>query len=161
MASAVTTNAGASATTNSGLKRTLASGTQDSARGGSDNLQPATKRPKRETKLERLKGEHKAAAVNLKKKIELVLELVKDKCVANEIFLKSYIECCDDLILAGTEPHGGALVAFKTDIGVYFASEADLHKNLDDSMLPCRRRSASLTSTTQCRGYTSRSTVLL
>jgi len=134
MASAVTTNASASATINSGLKRTLSSDTQDSGRGGIDNLQPATKKLKRETRLDRLKGKQKEGAIILKELIEKVLKLIKDKGIEKEFFLGVHVDLCD-LILAGVELDGDALVVFRTDIGVYFASEAVLLKNLDNRML--------------------------
>jgi len=151
MASAVTTNASASATTDSGLKRTLASVTQDSAHGGSDNLQPATKRPKRETKLDRLKGKQKEEAVVLKEMIENLLIRVKDKGVVDEMTLGAYVVQCK-AILAGVELDGNALAFFKENFEENFASEEILLKNLNKSILPHRRRSASLISTTQSRG---------
>jgi len=160
MASAVTTNASASATTDSGLKRTLASVTQDSAHGGSDYLQPATKRPKRETRLDRLKGKQKAEAVVLKEMIGNLLIRVKDKGVVDEMSLGAYVDHCT-MILAGVELDENALAIFKGNFKEKFASEEILLKNLDNGMLSHRRRFASLISTTQSRGYSSCHTVLL
>ena len=132
MASGVT-NTSVSTNTDSGLKRTLSSVTQDSE--GNDTLLPATKRPKKETKLDRLKAELKAEAVRLKTVVEISLALVKDKGVAKEVFLKLYVYYCDD-ILAGAELDENLLALFKVPFADNFDSEEVLLKNLNQGGLP-------------------------
>lgn len=113
------------------LKRTLAS---SDARHG-DNLQPATKRPKRETKLDRLKAEQKSEAGRLKTSIELVLGLIEGKDVANEASLKIYVDSCNE-ILAGMELDEDALEMFEIPFADHFKLGDILLRNLGLRMLP-------------------------
>ncbi len=116
--------------TASRLKRTLSWVTQHG-----DNLLPATKRPKWETRLDRLSAEQKSEAGNLKTNIELVLGLIESKDVANESSLKCYVDSCND-ILAGMELDEAALEMFEMSFTDHFKPEEVLLKNLGPRMLP-------------------------
>ena len=127
MASSASAN---TANTDSSLKRTLAS--SDAQHG--DSLQPATKRPKRETKLDRLKAEQKSEASELKRKIETVLGLIQGKDVANEGLLKIYVASCNETV-AGMELDEDALRMFETPFADHFEPPDTLLKNLGPCML--------------------------
>ena len=129
------TDTSASANTDTSLKRTLASVVQDPAWEGSGNLQPATKRPKRETKLDRLKAKRKAGVMALKEVIEHEIALVKGKGVAEEVILDHYIHFCEK-ILAGWELNEHVLAIFKMSFEDIFVPEQVLTKELDQGMLP-------------------------
>ena len=127
------------ANTDSSLKRTLAS---SDARHG-DSLQPATKRSKKETKLDRLKAEQKSEASELKRKIEAVLGLIEGKDVANEALLKIYVDSCNEIV-AGMELDEDALRLFEGPFEKNFKPEEVLLQTLDPCMLPvypCRTHS--------------------
>ena len=119
------------ANTDSGLKRTLAS---SDARHG-DNLQPATKRPKKESKLDRLKAERNSEASKLKRMVETILGLIEGKDAAKEALLKIYVDSCNE-ILVGEEFDEGALKIFEIPFADYFKPHDGLLKNLDPCMLP-------------------------
>ena len=118
---------------------------QDSAREGSPQ-----KRPKRETKLDKLKAQLKSKATLLKKKIERELELVKDTGVVQEPVLLYYCDLCD-LILAGEELFEHHLTFLKTPFAANFVGEDVLREKLSPGMLLRRTRLASLMSTLQTR----------
>jgi len=99
----------ASLNASTGRKRTLPSDIRDSAR-------PSPQKAK-ETKIDR---QRKARAERLKGKIELELEFVKGKDVADEPMLRFYCSFCDD-ILANTADDQLVLTFFKTA----FASQVD------------------------------------
>ena len=106
------------------------------------NLQPPTKKPKREIKLDKLKTEQKSEAGNLKKIIEQILELIEDKGVANGASLNIYILACNE-ILAGVELDEVALRLFEMSFTDRFKLEDVLLKNLGPCMFPlfpCRTR---------------------
>jgi len=126
-----------------GSKRTLPSAIQNSALEG-----PAPKKPKKETKLDKLMAQLTADATLLNKQIERELEFVKDKDVANEAVLKSYSGRCDD-ILAGDTLDEKALKLFQTPFANWFEGEAALREKLGPGMLPRRTQSASLMSSLQ------------
>ena len=121
MASSASAN---TANTDGSLKRTL---TSSGAR--------PTKRPKRETKLDRLKAEQKSEAGNLKTKIELVLGLIEGKGVANEFSLKIYVDSCNH-VLGGMELHEVTLEMFEMPFADHFKPDDVLLKILGPCMLP-------------------------
>jgi len=127
-----------------GSKRTLPSAIQDAALEG-----PAPKKPKKETKLDKLKAQLKADAARLKKRIDSELKVVKDKGVAKESVLETYFDLCDD-ILAGNTLDEDALALVKLPFANHFAEDV-LCKELDQCMLPRRKRSASLMRSHQRR----------
>ena len=135
-------NASTSASTDSSLKRTLPSAIQDPPR--------ATKRPKTETKLDKLKAQQKAEAARLVERIELELKLVKDKDVADEVVLEQYVYFCNK-ILADEELDETVLAVFKLPYADSFGPEAVLLEKLGQSMLSGRIWSAWLMSTLQER----------
>ena len=132
MASRTSANTG---NTNRSLKRTLAS-------SDAQNLQPATKKPKKENKLDKLKTEQKSEAGNLKIYIRVVLELIGGKGVANETSLETYVLTCDD-ILAGMELDEAGLQLLEMPFRDHFQPDEVLLEKLGPSMLPlcpCRTR---------------------
>lgn len=147
MASEVT-NASASTNTGGSLKRTLESAIQDLAWEGSEDLQPATKRPKREAKLDTLKAKLGAEVALLKKTIEGEMAIVKGKGVADEVLLNAYIHFCRD-ILEGRELDENDLAIFKMSFEDHFEPEEVLLKKFNQGILPRRTWSASLMSISQ------------
>ena len=118
------------ADTDSGLKRTLAS--SDALHD--HNLQPPTKKPKRETKLDKLKTDQKSGAVELKKITERILKLVQGRAVASENLLKAYIDIYDD-IFAGRELGEDALELFELPFANYFQPKEVSLMKLDPGMV--------------------------
>ena len=138
----VITDASISTSTDSNLKRTPPS-TMQSAREGSPQ-----KRPKRETKLDRLKAKLKSEATLLKKLVEGELEIVKDTGVVKEPVLLYYCDLCDH-ILAGEELVESDLTIFKKPFAANFVGENILREKLSPGMLLLRTRLASLMGTLQ------------
>src|SRR5258706_198509 len=110
------------ANTDSGLKRTLASSDAQHVH----DLQPPTKKTKKETKLDKQKAEQKSEANNLKTNIGAVLNFIKGKGVANETSLEAYVLTCDD-ILAGMELDQVALQLFEMPFKDHFQPDETLH----------------------------------
>jgi len=135
MASA-NTNANASADARGSRKRT---------RGMADqkNLNPpsATKRPKKETKLDRLKAELKQVAGLLKNNLEKLQGDLVDEKIAKECAGRTYralLYQCDD-ILTGMEPNRDALAFLKAPFVDNFEPEEVLLDRLGQGKLPSRR----------------------
>ena len=126
MASSTSANTG---NTDSSLKRTLASSDAQHV-----HLQPPTKKPKRETKLDKLKIEQKSRAVELKRIIERILELIQGKAVAIENLLKGFVDIYDD-ILTGRELGDDALELFGLPFANYFRPEEVSLMQLDPGMV--------------------------
>ena len=142
MASSTSAN---TANTDSSLKRTLAPSDVQHVH----NLRPPIKKPKRETKLDKLKAEHKSEAGNLITKIRAVLRLIEGKGVANEALLDIYALTCDR-ILAGREANEAAVQLLETPFKSHFRPDEVLLENLGPCMLPVELATL-LMSTPQCR----------
>jgi len=117
-------SASASGSIGGSLKRILSPDILDSAREG-----PAPKKPKKETRLDKLVAQQKEDAVRLKRKIELELKLVKDKGVATEVMLECYC-CLCDLILADKTLDEHALTLLKFPFADSFVEEDVLLEKL-------------------------------
>jgi len=116
---------------------------KDSAREG-----PAPKRARKEAKLDELKTQRRKETELLKEGIELELEFVKGKDIADELGLRLFSVVCNE-ILSGEADDEHVLKLFKTSIATMFKGEDLLREKLGSRMLPCGTWSASLTSTLQ------------